>query len=796
MLKRLVLLVLSTLALPAVLHAQQANFDLAETFTTRRMDKMTGSLSVDAQWIERENRFWYEYETGGGKNWYLVDAERRAKNLLFDQEEMAAKLTETFHRPFNAKDLPLKDFEYDTELRRFTFHVDSIRFTYRIEDRALVRGDSLAKEPKEPWASYSPDSTWIAFARKHDLYLMRRDDPDSTEIRLTTDGERWYSYQADDGDTTSTKRLRARVNWFEDEKKLYVRRQDRRKVGDLWVINALKKRPELETYKYPMPGEENVPQDEIWIFDVASREGVRVKADKWKDQALGGAYFNKGGFFTTEKSDYLYFLRRDRLWQHVDVCKANTTTGEVEVLWSEESKPYFNTRFADLAVLNEGEQYLWWSERNGWGQLYRYDADGNLVNKITDGFFNVGDIERIDTLRQVIYFEGYGREPGVHPYYAMKYRINFDGTGMKRLTPEDATHSFSMSDRHAYFVDTYSRVDQAPKSVLRDAEGRLVLELEETDLGRMIEAGWRMPEIFTVKANDDATDLYGVMWKPFDFDSTKTYPIITYVYPGPQTEPFPIGFTLSGSRARTVALAQVGFIVVAMGQRGGSPIRSKYYHNYGYGDLRDYPLADNKYGLEQLAARHPYIDLDRVGIFGHSGGGFMSTAALLTYPDFYKVAVSSSGNHDNNIYNMWWSEVHNGVKEKKRKVEKKKEEDEEKKEEEKKEDEEKKKEEETEVAFEAHVETNVELAGNLRGHLLLVHGDIDNNVHPANTIRLANALIKAGKRFDFMIMPGKRHGYGDYTPYFERMMWYYFAEHLLGDYRTNVDFNLPADDED
>jgi len=290
----------------------------------------------------------------------------------------------------------------------------------------------------------------------------------------------------------------------------------------------------------------------------------------------------------------------------------------------------------------------------------------------------------------------------------------------------------------------------------------------------MKEAGWKAPESFKVKAADDATDLYGVMWKPFDFDSTKSYPIISYVYPGPQTEPFPIGFTIRGSRARPATLAQLGFVVVAMGQRGGSPLRSKYYHNYGYGDMRDYPLADNKYGIEQLASRHSFIDVDRVGIFGHSGGGFMSTAALLTYPDFYDVAVSSAGNHDNNMYNIWWSEVHNGVEKVTKKVE-------------------------TDSAntdsvkteWKAQVEPNTELADNLKGHLLLVHGTIDDNVHPGNTIRMADALIKAGKRFDLMMLPGQRHGFGEYSPYFERMMWYYFAEHLLGDYRTNVNFNIP-----
>ncbi len=769
------------------LTAQKANFELAEKFTTQKMEKMASSLSVDPNWFKDENRFWYEYKNTDGKNWYVVDAEKRTKKTLFDKEEMAAQLAELFNKPFNSKDLPLKDFEYDKGKGLFTFHVDSVEVTYRLENRKLVKGDSLKKKPDDKWMTYSPDSTYLAFARTHNLYIMKTDDPDSTEHQLTTDGEKWYSYQSDEKDTTSTKRLRARVEWFKHSKKLFSRRLDKRKMGDLWVINSLKKRPELETYKYSMPGEEHVAQTEVVVFDIETKQGVKLKIEiaGWKDLRLGSGRRRSvnTGFFTSKDSDDLYFIVRDRTWKKIAVCKANTTTGEVEVMISEESKPYVSRRFADVAVIEDGKEFLWWSERTGWGQLYRYDSKGKLKNRITKGYFVTGDMMKIDTLKQVIYFRGFGREKGINPYYTMNYRINFDGSGLKLLSPENATHSFSMSDKMNYFVDNYSRVDMPPKSVLRDATGRVVMELEETDISRMVEAGWKMPEVFTVKAADDVTDLYGVMFKPFDFDPDKKYPIIAYVYPGPQVEPFPIPFRLTGSVARrTITLAQVGFIVVAMGQRGGSPLRSKYYHNFGYGDLRDYPLADNKYGLEQLAARHSFIDIDRVGITGHSGGGFMSTAAILTYPKFYKVAVASAGNHDNNVYNNSWSEVHNGIQEKTRKVKKK-----------------------NDVGtngtngdvvetyWDAHIETNQELAKNLQGKLLLVHSDMDNNVHPANTIRMADALMKAGKRFDLMIMPGQRHAFGKYTSYFERMRWYYFAEHLLGDYRTNVDYNIPEE---
>lgn len=770
-----------TLLISSTLFAQKANFELAERFTTQMMDKMVGSTSVNPIWIEDTDQFWYTYENSNGKNWYFVDAAKGSKRLLFDQEEMASQLSETFSRTFNAKDLDLEDFKFDTDRKLFTFHVDSIEFTYNLNGNRLVKGDSLEADKPEPWATFSPDSVWIAFARAHNLFVMKKDDPDSVEHQLTKDGEKWFSYQANDSDTTSTKRLRARANWFEDSKKLWVKRQDKREVPELWVINSLGKRPSLETYKYPMPGEEDVYIDEIRIFDPDAKTNVLLETDKWEDQALGGAYFNQGGIWETEKSDYLYIIRRDRTWSKIDALKANTSTGEVEVLFSEESKPYFNTRFAKLAIIDEGSEYLWWSERTGWGQLYRYDSSGNLKNRITQGSFVVGDVVKIDTAASTVFFTGYGREEGQNPYFSNLYSVKFDGSNFKLLTPENATHSIRASEEGNYFVDNYSRIDHPTTSVLRDGTGKIITTLQQTDISKMEEQGWKAPESFVVKAADGVTDIYGVMWKPFDFDSTKNYPVISYVYPGPQVEPFPVNFRTQGSGARTSTLAQVGFVVVAMGQRGGSPIRNKYYHNFGYGDMRDYPLADNKYGIEQLAARHSFIDASKVGIYGHSGGGFMSTAALLTYPGFYDVAVSSAGNHDNNIYNIWWGEVHNGVKETKKTV--------------KKMNADSVEVEETISTFDGSVETNAELAEHLEGNLLLVHGDIDNNVHPANTLRMADALIKAGMRFDMMMLPGRRHGFGASQPYFDRMTWYYFAEHLLGDYRTNINFNLPKDED-
>ena len=346
--------------------------------------------------------------------------------------------------------------------------------------------------------------------------------------------------------------------------------------------------------------------------------------------------------------------------------------------------------------------------------------------------------------RDEVYFLANGKEKGENPYYEHLYRVNLDGSGLRQLSPGDYFHQVQMDDDARFFVCNYSRVNTIPATDLYDRNGNKVMELERSDFSQLLAAGYRFPEPFKVKAADGVTDLYGVMYKPFNFDSTKVYPIIDYVYPGPQVEATVYPFTRMS--VRTDRLAQAGFIVITVGNRGGHPSRSKWYHNFGYGNLRDYGLADQKAAIEQLANRYSFIDIHRVGIHGHSGGGFMSTAAILQYPDFFKVAVSCAGNHDNRIYNRWWS-----------------------------------------TTFVYSIKTNPEIARQLKGHLMLVHGDIDNNVHPGNTLRVVDALIRANKRFDLLILPQQRHGFGDMDEYFYWRMVDYFSLHLLGKQDTAVD---------
>ncbi|MBP3343714.1 MAG: S9 family peptidase [Bacteroidales bacterium] len=447
-----------------------------------------------------------------------------------------------------------------------------------------------------------------------------------------------------------------------------------------------------------------------------------------------------------------YISRTSRDLKRVDICTVNVDSDSCNTVIEERLNTYVETR--DLKVINNGAELIHWSERDGWAHLYLYGADGKLKNRITKGDFHVEEILGIDQARRVVYFTACGKDKSLNPYYMHLYSANLDGSNMKLLNKGDFdSHDISVCDDTKYFVSNHSRVDTTPESALYDNTGRKIMDLETADLSRLFASGYKFPEIFTVKAGDGVTDLYGVMYKPFDFDSTKHYPIIEYVYPGPQTEANNSHW--SKSMDRIDRLAQLGFIVVTVGNRGGHPNRSKWYHNFGYGNLRDYGLEDKKVVVQQLAARHKFINGKKVGIHGHSGGGFMSTAAILKYPDFFTAAVSCAGNHDNSIYNRWWSEQHHGILEE---ITAK-----------------------GDTTFRYSINTNQQIAPNLKGHLLLVTGDVDNNVHPGGTIRVVNALIRANKRFDLLVLPGQRHSFGDMTEYFFWRMADHFSKYLMDD---------------
>lgn len=781
----------------------KGNYELASRFAPAKLRKMIFSTSVNPHWMKKSDRFWYEYETSDGKRWYVVDPVRKTKTELFDRDKLAAEITKAVKDPYDGQHLELDDLKLLEDENTIRFKVKSTADVLKsdwaeIKEKNKNAKDSLEKKvhtflwnissqtlteietEKDPkrlsWANIAPDSSKVVFAKNFNLYWMDKenylkavkDEKDSTivENQLTTDGEKDYEYgwggRGDDNVEEEKKkndRKRVGVLWSSDSKHFILTRSDQRKVKDLWVIhNTRDPRPTLETYKYAMPGEKEQPQTELLHYSFDSEEMSKLPISTFKDQTV--SLWSTTPPANTRDDDFrpatwlgdldeFYFAITSRDLKRVDVCRWNISTGEKEVLIEERSNTYID--FDKLELV--GNDMIWWSERDGWAHLYLYGKDGTFKRQLTSGPFHVSRVARVDERNRKVYFVANGREKDEDPYYEHLYSVSMDGGAISLLNSGNFNHSIEINDNASFFVNNFSRVNTTPVSVLMDRNGNKVMDLETADLSQLFAAGYQFPEPFKFKADDGITDLYGVMYKPFDFDSTRKYPLVQYVYPGPQTEA--VNKSFGRSMDRTDRLAQFGFVVVTLGNRGGHPARSKWYHNYGYGDLRDYGLADKKAAVDQLADRHSFIDRNRVGIHGHSGGGFMSTAAMLVYPEVFKVAVSSAGNHENNIYNRWWSEKHHGVKE----VITPK----------------------GDTTFVYQIEKNPDLAKNLKGHLMLSTGDVDNNVHPAGTIRMAEALIKAGKRFEFVILPGQRHGYGPMAEYFFWKMGDYFVRHLLGD---------------
>ena len=763
----------------------KANYEQAARFSAKRVGQMVYSTRITPHWFAGDDRFWYSWKTAQGTKYYLVDPATGRKEEIFDMDKLAMQVTEITRDPYDARHLPLqlelkndKYFQFDitsktekkdtSAKKKGKTEYVKYRFYYDIATRKLTWDTDEHPRKYPSWANVSPDGTKGVYVKNHNLYLMdstslrkaAKDEKDSTivEIALTKDGTAEFSWDGDsyhgDTQTDSTKRGSAAISWSPDGKKFAIVRWDMSKIKPLWVINSVTEpRPTLETYKYQMPGEPG-PTPYLYVMDTeGNKQAVKVIA--FKDQECGvldaprtqkDAYLDFRCSKWLGDKDHFWLVRQSRDLKRLDLCRVDMGSDSTKTIVSERMNTYVEYR--SPRFLKDGS-FVWWSERNGWANLYLYGPDGTLKRNLTEGAFHVDDVLAVGD--GFLLAGACGVDKAENPYQMHTFRVPLAGGAMQRLDMDDMNVAAVASDDAKYFVANYSRVDCKPAAALISAVGKRT-NLEEADFSELFAAGYKFPERFKVKAADGVTDLYGAIYKPFDFDSTKVYALADYVYPGPQVEANNVAW--SSGMTRVDRLAQIGMIVITVGNRGGHPDRSKWYHNYGYGNLRDYGLEDQKYAIQQLAARHPYIDLDRVGIHGHSGGGFMSTAALLQYNDFFKAAVSCAGNHDNRIYNRWWSEQHHGIAEK---IEK------------------------GDTTFVYKIETNPQIASRLKGHLMLVHGDTDNNVNPANSIRVANALIRANKRFEYVIMPGQRHGFGDMNEWFFWKMADHYARYLMGD---------------
>ena len=790
---------------------EQNRHALAERFTASKLSNMLFSTTVDPHWFKSGEKFWYSYKTSEGTRWYIVDPATRKRAEMFDHDKLAAELTEIMKDPFIAAQLPITNLEVNEDGYTFTFEVASSQdakpkklskedslagkkpkkvsgkeiyyFSYDSKTQKLTHLKDKEKEVKQlPWASVSPDGKTVVYAKDLNLYRMSREDYEKlkkdekdstiTEIQITTDGVKDFGYGQPhyllNTDTLlNGKRRSAYVIWSPDSRYFASIATDERHLKDLWVINPIAEpRPTLESYKYQMPGEKEAPIYHLYLFDTQDNSRKEISTGRFKDQTLSIArkpreqkqrhMYDQPNVWAGDANRF-FVTRSSRDLHRIDICSYTIGQDTLCPIIEERMNTYIEVR--PIAAINNGKELVQWSERDGWAHLYLYDDKGTLKRKLTEGPWHVHQILKVDEKARKVYFTGMGREKDENPYYQHFYSVSLDGGEVKLLDKGNFFHEPQIDDACKYFVDNFSRVDAIPETALYDCLGNKIMTLETSDFSQLLANGYKFPETFKVKAADGVTDLYGVMYKPFDFDSTKLYPIVDYVYPGPQTEATEYLYTRMS--VRTDRLAQAGFIVVTVGNRGGHPDRSKWYHNYGYGNLRDYGLADQKAAIEQLAARHDFIDINRVGIHGHSGGGFMSTAAILQYPDFFKAAVSCAGNHDNKIYNRWWSETHHGVKEKVT--------------------------EKGDTTFVYKISSNPEIAKQLKGHLLLVHGEIDNNVHPGNTSRVVNALIRANKRFDMLYLPTQRHGFGDMNEYFYWRLVDHFTDYLIDGRTKQVD---------
>jgi dipeptidyl aminopeptidase/acylaminoacyl peptidase len=771
-----------------------ADYQRADRLLSWNANDLVSGDQVNPEWLHDGNRFWYRNKIGNGFEFVLVDPIRATRAPLFDHAKLAAAISLANDTSYIPNKLPFQTLDLVDGERAIEFNAGRKRFHCIIASYACTVGDTL---PNVNRYVGSPDSTMEAFYSEYNIWIRQKGGTDSTQ--LTTDGEKYWSYGASEPRPFQTLQShghipppRAQLRWSPDSKKVIVYRTDERNVAHMPYISYTSQRPQSFSQPYALPGDSIVPRPNIQIIDVQSKRNIALNLSPTPNQlSLGGSPIDST-WAADSKSFRFYYQTRASKSQYL--VEANAETGATRILAKDTARTWveLNPQGRPSWTVTAAGDVIWWSERDGWPQLWRFDAragasnavstgagsrgsgpngdspasgepanaaaafeiapvtapaDPVLKNQITAGAWAAGDVMFVDEAKRQLYFTARGREDD-NIYYAKLYRVGFDGSAMELLTPEKGTHNIRFSPSGRFFVDTYSQMDVPPVTVLRSAlDGHIVRKIEEANIDRLEEIGWTPPKVFTVKARDGITDIYGVMFLPGNFDSTRSYPIIDHIYPGPQVGSVGQWAWSTGGEER--AIAELGFVVVEIDHLG-TPLRSKAFHDNYYGFFGDNGLPDHIAGIKQLAAQHSFIDINRVGIYGHSGGGFASTDAMLRYPDFFKVAVSGAGNHDNRSYNIYWAEKYEGLLKKDSVTGK--------------------------DNFEASA--NKTMAANLKGHLLLMHGDMDDNVHPANTIQLMNELIKANKDFDFILAPDHAHGLNE--PYYIRRRWDYFVRWLLG----------------
>lgn len=731
------------------------DYTRAERFLGANAAPLVTGTGIRPTWLAN-GRFWYRTTVPAGSAFFMIDPVRRTRAAVFDQTRLAAALNAATGGRATGEQLPFQTFELSKDSRSITVTVQQRRWSCDLQIYSCSAEDTLPSSRRAPPnSSTSPDGRYAAYIRDHNLWA--RELSTGQDFPLTSDGVAGFGYATDNAGWIHSDR--PVLTWSPDSRRIATFQHDGRGVGDMVLATTNVGLPRAEIWKYPLPGDSVIFRIHRVIIDVPTRTVTRLRMEPDQHRSTVSDHVSCSGNTVCDLQWYpdgsrIAFISssRDHKRAWLRVADAATGGGEVRTVLDETSATQIGD--ASLAeslwrVLPASNELVWWSQRDNWIHLYLHDlATGRLKNRITSGDGNVMDVLRVDERARQIYFVGQGREAGRDPYFRHLYRVGLDGRGLTLLTPENADHAVSLSPDGRYFVDSYSTPATPPVTVLRDMNGRVVMQLERGDISRLLATGWRPPIQVTMKGRDGTTDIHGLMYVPSNLDTTRRYPIVNRIYPGPQSGS--VGTrSFSPARSDNHALAELGFVVVEIDGMG-TPGRSKAFHDAYYGRMGDNTLPDQVTGMRQLAQRYRFIDIDRAGIWGHSGGGFAAGAAMFRYPDFFKVGIAQSGNHDNRNYEDDWGERYQGLLVR------------------------------TGNTDNYADEANQTHAKNLKGKLLLAHGGMDDNVPPYNTYLVAEALIKAGKDFDLLIFPNARHGYGPDNNYMMRRRWDFFVRHLLG----------------
>lgn len=764
-------------------------YERANAMLPWNMRKRIHRLDFAADWTGQGDVFMYRVEDRGNSRFYLVDPSTGRKVSAFDNEKLAAALSNAIGEPIDAQDLPINRYYrnyhqlnpfplfnlgWQKNHGGFSLELDQARtVTCSIPEYACELHTIGAWPVADGRALLSPDGRFGLRLSAFDLVLVDRVTGNAQE--LTGDGTEYYAYgkTASGIQDLSVKRLGLKFSpvarWSPDSARFVTHRYDERDVGFHHIVEADpgdgSMRPRHWQYKYAIPGDEHLPRSELWVFDVPNGRRVPLKMDAITTPH-NASIIELNRVWWSSDSARLFILETDRYHKTVWLKTADALTGDVRTILRESAEPsmHFSTSRAPhvTRVVGDGDEVIWYSERDGWPHLYLYDGQsGVLKNRITEGAWIVQKIVHVDEGGRLIYFLAAGREPGRGPYRQHLYRIRFDGTGLELLTPENAHHRVSMSPSGHYFTDTFSTVESAPRTVLRDRDGVIVADVDAADTSELEAAGWRPPEPFRVKAADGETDVFGIIVKPSTFSPDRKYPVVDAIYPAPGRR-VPDSFAeYVDSTSQAQAVAELGFVVVLIDGRGSSH-RERDFRNFVFANYHDAGLGDHVAGIRQLAKSRPYMDLDRVGVYGHSNGGTNTIRAILNYPDFYHTAVASAASSDRRMHTANYELTVGPLS--------------------------------TANAEPWRLQNTArpELVESFKGNLLIVMGELDGNVHPAHAIRFMAEMIRQNKDFDFLLMPGTNHDFKPH-PWFIRKRWDYFVTHLLGKHPPSG-FNVDAEE--